>query len=322
MNRRATQETMEGTNIPEANSSAFESRIGFLVSTYSTDVCERAVEKAEDCYPHYHERLFDCLCFHADQAAPPVMADALIEALQNGRDYSKGTQLGGNPLRDCVLAVAMLLKDVRAVVIFEEDYFGYMKAIAYRVRSNFGNDPADWWNDFLDFLSGYTHSRGKLDNFKGKCALRYWLRVVLWNFLQRRPIPDNSVDVSDVLTSPMLERDNMATAETLAVFGDLVGQALMALTSRERLLLSMVYIDQLLKKDIAAIFQVHPGQITRWTETAMERFREAVSQQLSRTDRQDRREEIIEEIGNDPQLFSTTLVETLRKFNEKEGTEQ
>jgi len=166
-----------------------ERKITALICVYSVDVCEREIDETHAHYETHREFLVVCLRFHAGQSSCEWHGewhwDGLIQHLQEGRSPVDGTCLGGNPLRDCVLAVAMLSRDGKAVVVFEGDYFGYLNGIAWRVHPTFGKDPDDWWNEFLDFLAGYSHANGKLKKYQGKSALRPWLRVVLWNFLRR-----------------------------------------------------------------------------------------------------------------------------------------
>lgn len=294
-----------------------ERKIADLVGVYSLEVCERKIVDSADGYPSYRDCLDGCLRFHA--GGMPAEIDVLIRQLQEGRSPSDGAAMGGNPLRDCVLAVAMLLNDSQAVGVFEDDYFIYLKGVAYKVRSIFGNDPAEWWNEFLDFLAGYTHVNGKLKKYQGKSALRFWLRVVLWNFLRRRPIPGAASELTEDTPMSTPETDELALNDSIRVFTALVRDSLTAMSEKDRLLLSMIYIDNLLKKDIAGVFQVHPGQIGRWQEAALEHFRKTLFSLLEKLPRKELHEEIMGGIVNNPKEFSEALADALQKLRADES---
>jgi len=302
----------------------FERKIASLIRVYSKEVCEQPVMETSKHYPIYREWLIDCLRFHTEQVQTVQTGemsqriDEVIRSLQEGRSTGNETALGGNPLRDGVLAVALLVKDANAITMFEKDYHGYLKGIAFRVHPVLGNDPDEWWNEFLDFLAGYSHTNGKLKKYQGKCALRLWLRVVLWNFLRRRPIPLAAPEIAEDVAMTATEESNLELSESIALFTDLVRDSLQALSDRDRLLLSMIYIDNLLKKEIAALFQVHPGQISRREDIALEKLRTELRVRLENLPRKDLHEEVIGGIVSNPKEFSEALIGALGQLCAKE----
>lgn len=304
-----------------SQNSEWERKIADLVGVYSLEVCERIIVDSADGYPSYRDCLDGCLRFHAERTPQGLLAEigTLIRPLQEGRSPSDGAAMGGNPLRDCVLAVAMLLNESKAVGVFEDDYSAYLRGVAYKVRSNFGNDPAEWWDEFLDFLAGYTHVNGKLKKYQGKSALRFWLRVVLWNFLRRRPIPGAATELTESTPMAAPETDELALDDSLRVFTKLVRDSLATMRDKDRLLLSMIYIDNLLKKDIAGVFQVHPGQVGRWQEAALDHFRKTLFSLLERLPRKELYEEIMGGIVNNPKEFSEALADALQKLRGDES---
>jgi hypothetical protein len=250
---------------------------------------------------------------HAEQSHQNI--NDLVSSLQEGRSSANGTALGGDPLRDIVLAAALLTKDSQAIMVFENDYLGYLTGIASRVHPHFGKNSDEWWNEFLDFLAGYSHSNGKLKTYCGRSALRFWLRVVLWNFLRRRPIPRSAPEITEHV-SPN-ETDHIELNESITLFADLVRDSLQAMPDRDRLLLSMIYIDNLLKKDIAAVFRVHPGQIGRWESNALQTFRKELCDRLEKLPHKDVHEEIMGGIVNNPKEFAEALIIALKQMSNK-----
>lgn len=298
--------------------SDLERKIASLVCVYSIDVCEKEVDPPHEHFTEYREFLFVCIQFHAEQAGKVGAIEIdIIHPLQEGRSPIDGSSLGGNPLRDGVLATAMLTKETKAVLVFEEDYFAYLKEIAYRVQVRFGNDPHEWWNEFLDFLAGYTSSNGKLRNFQGKCALRHWLRVVLWNFLRsllrREPSTITAAELSEDIPMQESSVKKIELQESIEVFRSLVREAVKTLTHRERLLLSMIHIDKVRKKDIAAVFQVHPGQIGRWEEAAIAQFRSELDTRLENLRDKNIHEELMGGLVNTPKDFAEAFCDILKQ---------
>lgn len=287
----------------------FECKVASLICIYSIEVCERAIVKPSEHYAVYYEGMIVCLRFHTEQSLRSL--DESVCCLQQERSPVSGASLGGNPLRDCVLAVAMLVKGAKAVTVFEKDYFGYLKGIAFRAHPVFGSTPDEWWNEFLDFLAGYSHSNGKLKRYQGKSGLRPWLRIVCWNFLRRRFIPtgiSDTVDETSTLDSDMIKFESN---DTVSIFSKLVKGALLAIPKEDRLLLSLIYIDKLPKKDIALIFNVHPGQIGRRETKAIERLREELATRLEDLPHKDLSDEILCGSEENPTAFTETLIESL-----------
>ena len=290
----------------------FERKIATLVCVYSLEVCDKEIKETHEHYVIYYENVIVCLQFHAEQSLCSI--DEAIRCLQEERSPGNGTSLDGNPLRDSVLAVAMLTKENKAIIVFENDYYGYLKGIAYKVHPVLGNAPDEWWNEFLDFLAGYSHPNGKLKKYQGKCALRFWLRVVLWNFLRRRPIPQAAEEIAEEVAETKPGNNDLELNETVALFTGIVRDSLQTMPERDRLLLSMIYIDNLRKKDIAAVFRVHPGQIGRRESVALDKFRSELTARIENLPRKVLREEMMEGIAGNSKEFAEALAEALKQL--------
>lgn len=305
----------------------FQRKIAHFIRVYSVEVSAWEMSVSDERYSRYYERMMSCVRFHAGQLQNSVgrltraSVNAMLVFLQEGHSAADRTSLGGNPLRDCVLASAMLCKTQGAVEYFQKQYYGYLQGIAFQVHAHFGNDPDEWWNEFLDFLAGYTHEKGKLATYQGKCALQYWLRVVLWNYLRRRPIYGSAYEFPEEIPMVGSNEEELSLQESVALFTKLIREALEALPEKYRLLLSMIYIDSLLKKDIAAVFQVHPGQITRWEEKGLRILRKEITKRLETLPRKDLHEEIIGGIVNKPEEFCEAMTKALKELRSLDETE-
>ena len=302
---------------PFPNLPDFERNISSLIGVYSVAVCEREITETNDHYVVYRDWLVVCLRFHVEKSLRTI--DESIRRLQEERSPADETPLGGNPLRDGVLTIALLTKENKAIIVFENDYLNYLTGIAFRVHPLLGNDPDEWWNEFLDFLAGYSHTNGKLKKYQGKCALRFWLRVVLWNFLRRRPIPTAAAEMVEDVSVPETNKDDLELNETIALFTSIVRDSLQTMPERDRLLLALIYIDNLRKKDIAAVFQVHPGQIGRREEAAVRKFRNEIYARIDRLSKKDSTEEIMGGIADNPKEFSEALARALKQLRVEDG---
>ncbi|GHT43949.1 hypothetical protein FACS189454_00130 [Planctomycetales bacterium] len=293
----------------------FERKIAVPIRVYSVDVWEYQIEPKHEQFPTFGTSVTVCVCYYAQQAERSVeeSVDGIIESLKNERHPSTGASMGGNPVRDCVLATAMLLKSGTAVVRFETDYSSFLKGVAYKVHRNFGNEPDEWWNEFLDFLAGYSSENGKLSKYEGKSALKFWLRIVLWNFLKRRPIPNEADEFLEELPDGHSNVQVAEMNENLTLFADIVSKALQAIPEKEKLLLAMLYIDNMKKKEAAAVFNVHPGQIGRWEETAMAHFRSELQKSAKEVSQDSWNEILADGIGTNPKEFGNIIAANLRQ---------
>ena len=86
----------------------------------------------------------------------------MTERIAAGHGYRAGGRLGGNPLRDVVLAVAMVRKDQRAPRVFQEDYYPFARGLAANVHKRLAADP-DWYG------SGY-YGESPVDDPTGATA--------------------------------------------------------------------------------------------------------------------------------------------------------
>ena len=116
------------------------------VAEYSTGLCENLVTTSQDSYVTYARRLWTCWSYHWKQAiagAPRgrIDGDKVACQIRAGCGYHRGGRLGGDPLHDVVLAVAMTYKDNRATAQFEKEYYGFARTPAGKVHHPFSEGP-------------------------------------------------------------------------------------------------------------------------------------------------------------------------------------
>ena len=300
------------------------------LNRYSEAVCEKPVTEHEEHYPCFFRRLWTCWSHHWRQAltkAQDGQADGLEVAsqIQSGQGYSGRGRLGGDPLRDVVLAAAIIKKDNRATNHFQSEYSGFLKGLAGKKNPRFLRDTdewgnPDWWNPFLDHLAGYTKPPGKLKRFYGKCALRNWLPVVLWRFLTPRRSPgDADCQPLDDNLPPASSVDDPARRECVELFAKLVSLAMAELPGQDRLLLSLLYIDGLKQKDAAQVLGVNPGNVTRRKDRAIQALGKLTAEHADRLGKQESYHECLGYLTEEGKDFAQTLREALEQYHGEEG---
>jgi len=261
----------------------------------------------------YLARLARCLVHHwhdATKAADDGLADAgrVAERIAAGQGYRRGGRLGGDPLRDVVLAVAMVRKDDRATRVFQKDYLPFARALASKIDGRLGADPWPWWSGLLDQLAGYTRPKAKLDRFYGRCGLRNWLGRVFWRFLVRWPLDvGDGPELDEPLAKPA--PDN----ESLKRFGQVVRPAVGCLSADDRLVLAFFHVPPwpndkpLTNKQAAAILGVSEGTATRRHQKALERLQERIQEVAKSELSNDAWESVLDDLEKSPLMFALVL---------------
>lgn len=298
---------------------------------YTPPVCEQPVTDAHAGYPRYCGRLWECWGWHWRQAAEadgeqPVDGALVAAEIRLGRGYQGGGRLGGDPLRDVVLAVAMLEKENKAACCFETDYREFSRRQAGRIAREVADQIDDWWNELLDHLAGYTRQSGepagKLERFRGRSALQNWLRPVLWRFLvtrlrgrgQQMPLLGDEPDMRPArdAADPLEQREG-CTQLNAAFTG-----AIASLTDEERLVLFLRHLDGLEFKQIGPILGKNAGTACRIHQRALVRLREAVVEAVGpeATDPGD----LNEALPTDPRRAAEMLWQALEQARQDEGS--
>ena len=298
---------------------------------YTPPVCEQAVTAAHAGYRRYSGRLWDCWSWHWRQAAEAdgeqtVDGEQVAAEIRLGRGYRGGGRLGGDPLRDVVLAVAMLEKENKAAVCFEVDYREFSRRQAARIAREVADQIDDWWNDLLDHLAGYTRQSGepagKLERFRGRSALQNWLRPVLWRFLVTRlrgqgrqmPLLGDEPD-----TRPAGEADDaLENGETCARLGEAFTGAIASLSDEQRLVLFLRHLDGLEFQQIGPILGRHGGTACRIHQRALVSLREAVTEAIDPEEADPAN--LNEALPIDPRRAAELLWQALEQAKQDEGS--
>jgi RNA polymerase sigma factor (sigma-70 family) len=287
---------------------------------YSAVVRDRAMNGDRLDEREYLARLWQCMGHHWRDAMsqaerqPDVEKPSLDEVtrqIASGQGYRGKGDLGGDPLRDVVLAVAMVRKDQQATRTFQDEYYPLTFEIAAKIELRMVQkrklDPANpepWWNDLVDYLAGYTRPKAALNKFDGRCALRRWLRQVAYRFLVRAT-PDKVCNPEDRVGKPPIDK------ESLHLFSRIVDEAVSQLPDEDRLLLWLCYICRLTTSQLAEIFSIHDGNATRRRQKAEKKLRMSIEERGNQRLGPEGFAGVLEDLRAEEYLFSRILRDAL-----------
>ncbi len=308
--------------------------IGQQLDAYLQEYTQaQCAEPIGEDHPHrrtYFQRIWGSWSHHWQQAAADGSIDGAVvaEQIRRGRGYSGSGRLGGNPLRDVVLAEAVERKDPVALSSFETDYKGFSVGLAVKVNRRVADDPDDWWYCFLDELGGYSDPPGKLSKFGGRCGLKNWLGTVARNFARRHPpqtrqqIEREAKEAEDTRHVATPKED--ASIQPLAT---VLRGALDQLTAQQRLVLCLRFAEDLPNKETAGVLGIHKGRVSHRQVAAIDKLEKAVQQIVENHADRETYEESRDALSDLPNLrqFAFTFCQQLREMvpeEEQVGTER
>lgn len=215
------------------------------------------------CWAHHWRTAVERAERRAETWPDPCMVAERIEA---GRGFTGNGNLGGNVIRDVVLVSGLLGKDTAAIVRFQDNYRDTITRQVQAARRPGPEDPDEWWNDLLGALIGLG-CEPRLARFSGKSGLVPWTVTVAMRFLAdragTRPAPVGlDPHTPDPATDCGTPRQVIAT-DCLNRLTDRIRAGLAALRPRERLALRLSVLDGLQGQEIARLFRIDPGNVSR-----------------------------------------------------------
>jgi RNA polymerase sigma-70 factor (ECF subfamily) len=190
---------------------------------------------------------------------------------------------------DLYLACACAQKDPKAIAAFEEKYLHEVSSYIGQIdRSpSFVDEVSQTLREKLFVAEGSKGTRPKICDYTGKGPLGAWLRVVCVRIaLNMRRRPKHTVEAegenAPVLRSPSLdpEMDYLKTRYKTE-FREAFQTTLAALSSDERNVLKMHYIDGLNIDEIGKAYHVHRATVARWLASAREKIMDETKKRLT-----------------------------------------
>jgi RNA polymerase sigma factor (sigma-70 family) len=269
----------------------------------------------------YLRRLWECWAYHWRKAAGEHgNADGweVAEQARAGQSPQGDGRLGGDVLRDVVLATAVLHGETEALLCFEREYREHCLRAAGRVRGRAVEE--EWWEDLLDRLGGYSRPPGKLASFQGRCGLGPWLGTVGRRFALDRAASGKGPRAAqelprEVAASAAPAELLLVSAECLELLQGALRSALARLKAADRLLLHLSFAEGLEGKEVAAVLGIHPGNVSRRREAALGELRDRLSGGAEGPKDREREHDCLRHLlgGGGRLRFGEVLLEALRE---------
>jgi RNA polymerase sigma factor (sigma-70 family) len=227
--------------------------------------------------PRYLQRMTAAWAHHWNTAIEQtggryVAGLGLGRRVRAGKGYVRGGSLGGDPLRDVVLAEAIVHGEPSARAIFEQENKGFILAQAIDVDNQIRTVMDDWWHEFSVWLYGDADPPGKFPQFRGKCGIRHWLATVARRFALAEVLQRNRTAAIEPSHEPAVDNE--------AYFAQLrldIQQALDRLSVRHRCVVVMVYLEGHPQTEVALVLDVSEGHVSRIKKEALDKMRQYLS---------------------------------------------
>ncbi len=249
--------------------SAVEGRIQQIrqcVVNTTMELCARVqgpVHSGNTPGPAFILRVWSCLDYHWRRIAErnAVSFDAVLAEMHSPKSVSESDDPG--VLHDVVFAQALQDGEVWAAERFERDYMPLVRAVARRAGGERAVDRVD--NFAAELILPRDGRPPKIASYQGKTSLNAWLRAVVANFCisdfrkQREVTLEAETDRS--VESETDELTDRTQCETLLspVFRTVIG----VLNDEDRVLISMLILDDVPQKSIAVSLGINSGNVTR-----------------------------------------------------------
>jgi RNA polymerase sigma-70 factor (ECF subfamily) len=196
---------------------------------------------------------------------------------------------------DLALAIACRASVSDAWVTFIEKYRPVLYAAARTICRDemLAREIADsMWAELYGVNARGAPRRSLLDYFHGRSSLATWLRAIVAQRhidsirSARRFEPLENAEAQRTRTSPeapgAMEPDH---ARMMQIFAAVLGAAIAALASQDRLRLGYYYRDELTLRQIARLVNEHESTVSRKLERTRRDLRKNVERELTRTHR-------------------------------------
>lgn len=244
-----------------ANRSRLCELISRLTVTYRRELA--CVNDDQLAVQKFQQRILECLFYHwrqlaADRQVPMERAVAEIQKGNVGKHSVKC-----DLFRDVALACALEFREQRAAESFEGEFMPLVRGIASRICGPRGGEMVE--NFAADLILPREGREPRIAQYRGKTSLSAWLRVVVTNhctsILRRRTeksLADEEVGGSK--SSSDFALDHRPCGELI---GGLVFQVVSSLPPEDRVMIQMLVVDETPQQQVAKLFGVHSGNITR-----------------------------------------------------------
>lgn len=331
-NHRHWLQRQSGMKDWESGCAALLAQLNQCLEAYLRDLEMRAPNPSRDTYL---ARLWGCWSWHwqcalETEGASQLNGDQVAASIRAGRGYAGQRRLGGDPLRDVVLAEAVCRGDDGATRRFTNDYQHGAVAVARKFSPTSVTCPDGWWHDFLTtHLAAFDRETdGALAKFQGYCGLSLWLPTVVKTYIRgtvrrhsrRREYPLSNDPAEGGPEVPQTEPvPGAEEKDCQQLLRRLCATALSSLKPREQVLLRNAFLRENTQKALARKLGVAEGRLSHIKGDALQNLRAGMDHAAEQGDQFSGYQECLDLMFQRPNLdyFVGVLTDVLEPFGER-----
>ena len=211
----------------------------------------------------YARRLWTCLEFHWRRlgANQTITFAELVPRLESGELGYRTVR--DNVLQDVVMAEALTQHEPRAAEMFEREFMPVVRAVARRVGGPRAVDAVD--NFGAELVLPRDERPPRMAQFQGRTPLAAWLRSVVTNYClsqlrKRQEVTLDQVPERGCEEDPAARADRNPCERLLR---EVISPVVHGLAAEDRLLITMLVLDEVPQQQLAHSLGVHSGNVTR-----------------------------------------------------------
>jgi RNA polymerase sigma-70 factor (ECF subfamily) len=218
----------------------------------------------------------DLFVTHLAERLPPASPDSPIEPL-----------LASLSVAELYLACACARGLPSAIELFDRNYLAKLPALLRNPKQ-----PEAMIEDVcqlarMKLLVSTPESAAKIGEYSGKGALMSWvrvtaLRIAIKQQAGQKPAPQQDADtVFEALPAPGVDAElDLIKRRYHTEFRQAMLEAFSSLSPQERNYLRLYFVDQLSTYEMAALFRVNQGTVSRWLKDARQHIYEETRRHL------------------------------------------
>ena len=211
----------------------------------------------------YAKRVWVCLEYHWKRLAHEkrIAFEDVVKQLQPAETDDETPP--DSILRDVVLAQSLELGESRAAEQFENEYMPVVRAVARRTGGQRAMDAVD--NFAADLILTRGDRPARIAGYQGRTFLKSWLRTVVVNFCvsgfrKQREVHPETLSELAVAENTAASSDHSRCESLLQ---PIFKQSVQVLESEDRLLITMLVLDNVPQKELAQALGINTGNVTR-----------------------------------------------------------
>lgn len=308
----AGQEACSATSLSSVRKQ-IESRLLEVVRRHLPVVCDHPQELDDDRLNQVSSRVWFALEHHwkrLGESRSIRFSQLIVHAEQGELELGKQKK---NLIFDVVLAQALEWKQERAAECFDRDY---MPAIYRIAEETAGPRGVEAVGNFAAHL--IESDPPKISKFAGRAYLNSWLKMVAVRHCQTMLRKRDFVQLQDDAVPILAVVSPNSQDDCRDLLRPVVRSALSLVTEKDRLLLKLLFLEEVKQKDVAAMLGVVSGHVTRLKQAAMNSLQSTFRFEARKRSQETGFQECIEQVlvGDDPTLknwFAETIATAVRR---------